>query len=298
MNKTIILAKSHFRKNKGTTIGLLCLMLIAAMLLSASLLLIFDAYPLATRESQRLDSGSGRVRIYNNLTDIDEEFIDELLAEDCVRYDVQDCLCYNAIPVPFGNGKATVSLVVDDSSAFQKEMGRTEVVTEDTGITSDYIYLPYQFYTSGGYDIGDTYTFDLLDRTYSLTVKGFTTTPYYGCNNVGGFEVIVDDGTYAELTDIDGEDYACLCVVYELKDGVKNSRFEIGINDKVIARNPRAIVSPMSIEFTNEQRTFMSKIIAVSFLVVTLVIFLVVFLMLTNCITNYIKENMKTLGAL
>ncbi len=298
MNKTIILAKSHFRKNKGTTIGLLCLMLIAVMLLSASLLLIFDAYPLATREAQRLDSGSGRVRIYNNLTDIDEEFIDELLADDCVRYDVQDCLCYNAIPVPFGNGKATVSLVVDDGSAFQKEMGRTEVVTEDTGITSDYIYLPYQFYTSGGYDIGDTYSFDLLDRTYDLTVRGFTTTPYYGCNNVGGFEVVVDDGTYAELTDIDGEEYACLCVVYELKDGVKNSRFEIGINDKVIARNPRALVSPMSIEFTNEQRTFMSKIIAVSFLVVTLVIFLVVFLMLTNCITNYIKENMKTLGAL
>ena len=298
MNKTVILAKSHFRKNKGTTIGLLCLMLIAVMLLSASLLLFFDAYPLATRESRRLDSGSGRVRIYSDVTNIDEEFIDELLREDCVRYDVQDCLCYNALPVPFGNGKATVSLIVDDKSAFEKDMGRTEIVTEDTDITSDYIYLPYQFYTSGGYDIGDTYTFDLLDRTYSLTVKGFTTTPYYGCNNVGGFEVIVDDATYEELYDIDGTDYACYCVVYELKDGVKNSKFEISINDKVIARNPRAIVSPMSIEFTNEQRTFMSKIIAVSFLVVTLVIFIVVFLMLTNCITNYIKENMKTLGAL
>ena len=298
MNKTIILAKSHFKKNKGTTIGLLCLMLIAVMLLSASLLLIFDAYPLATREANRLDSGSGRVRIYNNLTDIDDEFIDELLADECVRYDIQDCLCYNALPVPFGNGKTTVALVIDDKSAFEKEMGRTEVVTEDAGIVSDYIYLPYQFYTSGGYDIGDTYTFDLLDRTYSLTVKGFTTTPYYGCNNVGGFEVIVDDDTYAELYDIDGADYACYCVVYELKDGVKNSKFEISLNDKVIARNARAIVSSMSIEFTNEQRTFMSKIIAVSFLVVTFVIFLVVFLMLTNCITNYIKENMKTLGAL
>ena len=298
MNKTIILAKSHFRKNKGTTIGLLCLMLIAVMLLSASLLLFFDAYPLATRESERLDSGSGRVRIYSDITDIDEEFIDELLSEECVRYDVQDCLCYNAIPVPFGNGKATVSLIIDDNSAFEKGMGRTEIVTEDTGITSDYIYLPYQFYTSGGYDIGDTYSFDLLDRTYDLTVRGFTTTPYYGCNNVGGFETIVDDDTYAKLYDIDGDEYACYCVVYELKDGVKNSKFEISINDKVIARNPRAIVSPMSIEFTNEQRTFMSKIIAVSFLVVTFVIFLVVFLMLTNCITNYIKENMKTLGAL
>ena len=298
MNKTIILAKSHFKKNKGTTIGLLCLMFIAVMLLSASLLLIFDAYPLATRESERLDSGSGRVRIYNNLTDIDEEFIDELLADECVRYDIQDCLCYNALPVPFGNGKTTVALVVDDESAFEKEMGRTEVVIEDEGIVSDYIYLPFQFYTSGGYDIGDTYTFDLLDRTYSLTVKGFTTTPYYGCNNVGGFEVIVDDDTYAELYDIDGADYACYSVVYELKDGVKNSKFEISLNDKVIARNARAIVSPMSIEFTNEQRTFMSKIIAVSFLVVTFVIFIVVFLMLTNCITNYIKENMKTLGAL
>ena len=298
MNKIIILAKSHFRKNKGTVAGLLCLMIIAAMLLSASLLMMFDAYPLATREAQRLDSGDGRVRIYNDLTGIDEDFIDELMSEDCTRYDVQDCLCYNQLPVPFGNGKLSISLVVDDSSAFDKQMGRTEIVNEDVRITSGYIYLPYQFHTSGGFDMGETFTLDIMDRTYDFTVRGFTTTPYYGCNNVGVFEVIVDDGSYEELYEKDGSEYACYNIVYELKDGVKESAFEIGLNDKVIAHNGNAIAEALSIEFTNESRTFMSRIIAVSFIVVTAVIFLVVMLMLVNCIANYIKENMKTLGAL
>ena len=63
MNKILLLAKSHFRKNKGTSVGLVSLMLIAAMLLSLSLAVLFDAYPMAKKEAERLDSGDGFFRI-------------------------------------------------------------------------------------------------------------------------------------------------------------------------------------------------------------------------------------------
>ena len=49
MEKTILLAKSNFRKNRGTSVGLFLLMFMAAMLVGVSLLIFLDAYPTAAK---------------------------------------------------------------------------------------------------------------------------------------------------------------------------------------------------------------------------------------------------------
>ena len=42
MNKELLLAKSNFRKNRGTSIGVFLLMLLAALLLSLALMITLD----------------------------------------------------------------------------------------------------------------------------------------------------------------------------------------------------------------------------------------------------------------
>ena len=298
MNKIKLLSKSHFKKNRGTSIGLVVLMMIACMLLSSSLLLFFDAYPAAQKEVERLDACDGFIRIDKSLEGIDDDVLDGLLKDDCERYDIRHALSYHDTPVPFAEGKITVNVVVDDGSAFDKDLGRTEIVTEDSSISDDYIYLPYQFYTSGNYKLGDDYNVEIFGKQYDLKVKGFTTTPYFGCNNNGTFEFIVDDGTYGVMKDADAGECSCITVIYDLKEGVKGSKFAIEFNDKIVALNGDAVVSTQSIGNILTNRTFMSRIIAVSFLVITIVLILVILMMLVNSITNYIRENMKTLGAL
>lgn len=297
MNKILLLSKSHWRKNKGTSIGLVSLIFIAALLFSLSVIVLLDAYPIAQKEADRLDSGDGFMRLAMNIDGIDEEVIDEAIRDDVTRYYTYKGLDY-ITSVPFADGVMTVNVQLNDAAtAFNKEMANSEIITEDTSITSDYVYLPYQFYTSGGFDIGDTFKLELQGNKYDLTVRGFLTTPYFGCNNCGTFEIVPDDETYAEIASSDvAQD--CYVIIYELRDGVKESPFGIRTGNKFLAVNPHVNVSQTTLSVSLDNRTFISKIIVIAFMMLTGVVLAVVLLMLVNSISNYVKENMKTLGAL
>ena len=298
MEKILLLTGSHFRKNKSTAIGLFILMLLASMLISCSILIFTDVYPTAEREGRRLNAGDGFFRFTKNLTGIDEDAIDELMDGDVKDYEAYHCLNYMAVSVPFGANEIVMNIQVSDSDILNNTVGRTEIVTEDESIKNDYIYLPYQFYTSNSFDIGDKYSFELLSKKYDLTVKGFTNTTYFGCNNTGAFEFIVDDDTYKEMYERDGLTQDGIVIIYDLKDGVKQSGFEIRVCNDLLSINADTIVDTAAFETTISGRTFMSLIIAVSFLSVSMLVLLVIILMLVNSITNYIRENMQTIGAL
>lgn len=298
MEKIILLAKSNFRKNKGTSVGLFLLMFLAALLVGVSLLIFLDAYPTAGKEAARLDAGDGYLWISEDLNGIDDKFIEELVGEDTDRYETYRCLGYSNVSLPFGNGNVAPGLVVYDSRAFETDMNRTEVVTEDTSITDGYIYLPYQFYTSGGYEIGDEYSFELMGNKYSYDVRGFINTTYFGCNNTGMYEFVLDDESYEKLYERDGDAAETIIVSFDLKENVNPGKFRIRIGNDVLSRNPGAIALAALLPDTLSNKTFLSLILAASFLTMTLIIIVVIALMLSNSIANYIRENMKSIGAL
>ena len=297
MNKGLLLARAHFRKNKGTSIGLVCLLVITAMLFSTSLLILTDAYPMAQKEAARLDSGDGFFRITENIDDLSEEDIDEALEADTARHYTYQCLNY-IMSVPFGTGEMSNNIQFCDSdTAFNKKMANSEIVDEDTSITTDYVYLPYQFYTAGGFEIGDQFGFEVQGKRYDLKVRGFLTTPYFGCNNSGAFEIVVDDDSYSEMLSVEHPS-TCYVTFYELKDGVKGAPFAIKFGNDILAVAPGASVSNTPLDQSIYGRTFVSMIFVISFIVVTAILLVVVLMMLINSISNYIKESLKTLGAL
>ncbi len=298
MEKTKLLTLSNFRKNKGTSVGLFLLMMLASMLVGVSLLMFFDAYPTAEKEAKKLDAGDGYLWINKDLKGIDDAFIDELFKKDAERYETVHCLGYNNVSLPFGKGTVAPGLAVNDSSAFGKTLNRTEVIIEDESVAAPYIYLPYQFFTSGGEKIGDVYSFELMGAKYDLNVRGFINTTYFGCNNTGMYEFILDDVTYAALWEKDRASAETIVVSFELKDGVKAGKFKIEAGNNVLSRNPDAIALAALLPETISGKSFMSLILAVSFLTVTSIVVVVITMMLTNCISNYIRENMKTIGAL
>ena len=298
MEKIKILTGSHLRKNKATAIGLFLLMILASMLISASLLLFTDVYPTAEREAERLNAGEGYLRLVKDINGLDDEAIEKILGDDVKDFETYKCLVYTATPVPFGDGENVMNIQVSTKDIFDKKIAGTEIVSEDENIKSDYIYLPYQFYTSKTNEIGDIYKFELCGKKYELKVKGFTNTTYFGCNNTGTFEFVVSDDTYKEVYDRDGESNEGIIVNYILKDGVKQSKFEIETCNELLKYNTSTVVNKAKRADVINGRTFMSLIIAVSFLSISILVLLVIILMLVNAITNYIKENMKSIGAL
>lgn len=298
MGKTLLLAKSNFRKNRGTSIGLLLLMMVAACLIGVVILIITDAYPLASREAKRLNAGDGYIRIYEDIQGINEEYIEKLLGEDVSDYVSYRCLAFTTVNVPFGDGKVACTVLVDNAEAFDRSIDRIEVITEAADMTSDYLYLPYQFYTSGGYKIGDTYSFTLGKTSYSMKVKGFINTTYAGCHDNGEYLFIFDDDSFEKMESVEASEHESVTIGYILKEDVKPGSFKIRTGNDILKTNQGSVVSSQLIDEVLFNKTYMALIIAISFLFVTIILIFVVTLMLGNSISGYIRENMKTIGAL
>ena len=298
MNKTLLLTKSNLRKNRGTTVGLFLLMFISTCLIGISLMVFFDAIPTARKEATRLNAGDGYIIASNGVEDMTEEKIGELIEDDTDEYYIFKNLQFTAVSLPFGSGNVSIDTAICNSSAFEKKMDRMEVVLEDESVKENYIYLPYQFYTSGGQRLGDKFDFTLDGVDYSFTIKGFTAVTYGGCNNTALFSLIVDDKSYDEIKEKNSGSAEGLMIIYDLKDGVNDGAFRIKNRNELLKINPFATVSGYNIDNVLNSRTFIGLILAVSFLVITSLVVAAVAMMLANCISNYIRENMKTLGAL
>ena len=141
MERELLLTKSNFQKNKGSSIGLFFLIFISAVLSGAALLLFFDAYPTARKEAKRLGAGDSYLWIRENVEGITDEDIEQLLKEDVSDYYSYHCLGYSNVSLPFGDGMVAPGLLIYNTDAFQKKLDRTEVVVSDDGITEDYLYL-------------------------------------------------------------------------------------------------------------------------------------------------------------
>ena len=298
MNKVLLLAKSNLRKNRGTSVGLFLLMMIATCLVGISLLIFFDCYPTAQKAAERLKGGDGFILIRDDLEGFTDEKIEELIGKDTDHYYVYRNLNYPTLSLPFGDGEVGISLNLTDSSAFTREMNRFEVVKEDSSITENYVYLPYQFNTSGGYEIGDIYEFENAGKKYSYKVRGFNDVVYGGGNNTGRYEFVLDDASYKKVWDEEHETGECIVIIYDLKDGVEPGAFRIRISNEMLKVNPNTVMDGSPLDVVISNRTFIGLIVAVSILVLTSLIVIAVAMMLANCISNYVNENMKTLGAL
>lgn len=295
MERELLLTRSNFRKNKGTSIGLFILIFVSALLTGAALLMFFDAYPTAKKEAVRLDAGDCYIRILENVEGISDEVIAKLMEEDVSEYNSYHCLGYSMVSLPFGDGTIAPTLYLNNSDAFHKKMDLTEIVIQDDSVTGDYIYLPYQFFTSGGYQLGDSYSFELSGQKYTFTVKGFTNTTNWGCNNSGAYEFVLDDEKYDEIRRKEQAADAIIINI-KLKEGVSVSKFNMTTADEIMKINGSAAVEGMEVENVLANKSFFSLIMAVCFLVATLILVIVVVFMMASCIANYIRENLKTIG--
>ena len=299
MTKEKLLAGSHFRKNKGSSIGIFLLMFLSSMLLSLAMILFTDTYPTAKKEADRLEAGDGILMLTSESIDETNPEIVSLFSENASRYDVSKALRFENSTIPFGDTEIIMSAQIETLDTIAKKtMSRTEIVDEDPSISSDYIYVPYQYKTAAGVRLGDDFDMTLQGGTYHLKVKGFLNTVYGGCNNCGLFELAVSPDTYSEMLSTKGPAGETAFITYELKDNVKHSAFRIRTMNTLKTLDPMADVTMSTIDNTLSGRSFMSLIIAGSFLAVTMIVMIVIVLMIVNSISNYIKENMKTIGAL
>ena len=292
--KELLLAKSNFKKKKSISIAIGLIMLMASFLITLSLLFLLDAYPNTTKYAKKLNAGDGVSIIYNDLENID----DDLIAKSLNGVDEYEKINYLFFPITgckFGDGDLIINILINDSKVLNKKIEKTEICLEDNSITSNYIYLPYQFHTSGKINLNDKYLLVLNGKEYEFTVKGFTSTTSYGGSNAGFFEFVLDNESYQKLQEeIPNEAYV---ISYKTSD-VRPDKINLQVANEIQKINANSLVEGTTLDTTIFNRGYMALIIAISFIMVSVILIIVIVLMLSNSISNFIKENMKEMGAL
>ena len=293
--KSLLLAKSNLRKNRGLSIAIALLIIISTMFICVSSLLILDYQKNSYKVAESLNTSQIDLFSRSDKKDIDEEYIRSILPDSVTEYEYIEDIKVQ-IPIEFSGGEVTPIVSVINKDHLNRNLSKIEILEEDKSIKENYIYVPYHIHTGGGLNIGDTYKLKFPSRTYKFKIKGYINTIYAGSNNMNRYEMLVSDEDYDMILN-DNPNLKAFDTYINFKDGIKSKKESNKLISKIFTEKGVETES-YDLDLTLESRTFISSIFFVSFLLTSVIIILVVILMISNNISNYIRETIKTLGAL
>ena len=193
--KSLIIAKSNLRKFKGLSICISILLLITSMFITALFLLQTDFSKNIENNSKALNTSDAVLFSKDDLTEAE---IVSILDENIIEYKYQRSII-TSISSKYGSGVNSNNVYMENSSAFDREMSKVEIIEENKDINLNYIYLPYQYHTGGDINLNEDYEMKVKNNTYVAKVKGFINSTFGGCNNMGKVEIILSDELYEEV---------------------------------------------------------------------------------------------------
>ena len=297
--KNLLLAKSNLRKNKGLSICIALLILIAAMFICVSGLLLFDYNKNAYKVAEELNTSS--ISLYSlpyntgNISTVNEQYIDSIMPSSVTDYELRKMLTTQT-PIEFNDGEVTPIINFITKDELNRRMSKIEIIEEDNSIKENYIYIPYHLHTGGGINIGDTYKIKLPSKTYKFKVKGFINSIFAGSYNLNRYEMMISDEMYKTI-EKENQNMQGFDLYINYKDGTNITRETNKLTNKIYLDKTVETTS-IPLDLTISSRTFISMIFFVSFLMTAAIIIGIVMLMIFNNVSNYIKENIKALGVL
>ncbi len=295
--KTLLLAKSNLRKGRGLSIGVTALILTVALLLSATLIIIFDFLTDIDKQKTKLNAGDACVLVTRNIDNLDSSFFENALSDDVNDKSVTEGIGI-LYSMKYGSGTVSAFLFASSLDRLNKvNVGKTEIVEEDKSIVDNYCYIPYQFHTGGGYNIGDNFVLKMPNADYSYRVRGFVNNFYLGSYNNGLVLLAIDEADLKEL-ESEYKENRTIYANYDLKPEVDEVKFVNRLSLEMSKINVKSELHLATLEVSKSNRTFISVIFTVSFFATSIILLFVVILMISNIISNYIKQNMKSIGAL
>ena len=295
--KTLLLTKANLRKNKGLSIGISILIFVISLLLSASLIIEFDFLKDPQKHREHLNVGDTTVLATRNLENLDEDFFMNVLKDD-----VEDASVTTGVgiqyAVKYSGGTVTPFVFVSSKERVDNnKIGKTDVVIEDNSITSNYCYVPYQFYSSGGYNLKDTFTLEMPGKNYEYQIKGFTNNFALGSYNTGNIILLIEEPNLQALEN-EYEINKTISAEYKLKEGVDAIKFTNRLNLEISKVNPRVQFQSIHTDAAEEARTYISMVFIGTFLINSVILLVVALMMISNIVSNHIKQNMKNIGVL
>lgn len=185
-----------------------------------------------------------------------------------------------------------IFIKLDD--ALSKSVGKIELIEEDNSING--IYMPVM-YRSNGIQLGDNIDLSIGNNTITYRISGFFNSIMVGSHNCAICLFVLPSNLYEELKTSGYAPSSTLCSI-RINDVAESEKYESMLNNTTSAKFINTRSSSNSIALVSQSR-YVSQTICSSIMAVMMVLVLsITIVIIVSSISNYVKENIKSLGAL
>ena len=297
MQNIWLLTFANLRKNKPQAVSVLTVILLATALLSIGLVVFIDIgrffderatylhAPHFAIAEERFTSNNDRLEFIQTFPGVVETETQNIIG-GVGGYYIGDVL------------NAVVILIADGS--VEQEMNPLSLIGDYLPLEGDAIYIPHVMFLSG-YELGDSFELNFLERSLEFTVAGSTEDVTFGDAGIGNMRVYVSAERFLELEEqFSNNKFTLLSARMENIDDIAflqadyNTRF-LGLEYVVqFGGNP----FPWTIELARESRLIIPTIVATLLTAFSLVTFIVGIIVIRFRIVSSIEDGMVNMGIL
>jgi len=292
-----MLAAANLRKNKGQAISLFLMMVIVAMFMNIGIVMFSGIGSFFDQRAEELNS---------------PHFMTFLSAYEKAEAQMQfvtqhtDVLTTETQVVVGGNGDFFIGDTGDHGffmfarKCETQQMNPPTLVGSSLPLTGNYIYIPHFMMLMGGFEIGDTVRFNVLETELSFIVAGSTEDVFFGSMNMFMRRIYVSDEMFYGLKQQFSDDvHTVLFARMENINNVgrfTNEYFEKIMNLESVRDTQMVLAFTATIEMIRGAHIEIPMVIGVVLSMFAIILLVVSLIVIRFRINNSIDEGIVNIG--
>lgn len=292
------LAMANIRKSKSAAASLFIFIVVAALLLNIGLMVITQINAFFDRKVEQLNDP--HVTIMMNQASYHSNFreftanqpgVTETEEEKSINIDMAKFI--------FGDGELSSSVIIFNADA-KRRMGPLKLVEKRKPSSTNEIFVPYSFKTSGGYELGNNFTITYQDKKYEYRIGGFFETTMMGTNNIGVMKFMLPEPSYLKLVDELDHQSEGMVLSVMTEDQTQSSKLK---NDLIkefqqSTEETNSYIEGLDVELVKSVNTLTINIVATILVAFAAIIVLVSLIVIKFRVSNSIEDGMANIGVL
>ncbi|MFA9463456.1 MAG: ABC transporter permease [Velocimicrobium sp.] len=297
-----LLTSANLRKGKSQTLTFSFIILIAALLMNLGLVTWLNYNINFDKEATTLNAADAILVTQSTNHDLVKQLSNKIRSDARTQKLELRSIIFTPATFTYNNAEQMRNLVILNAKNPSK-MNKVSYIKKSKQIILNPVYLPYLFYTGGGYEIGDSFNITITTQPYgkkvfTYTVAGFFEETYLATINTTIPGIILEDREYTKLSNLLSSSSNGTLFLVKLHNVTNGELFSSKYKTEMSNIFSKKIINDSTyysiIKQARTVTSFMASILVVSFSFVILVIALVV---IKFRIGNSIELEMQNIGA-
>ena len=296
-----MLAFANVRKEKGHTISLFLMFLVAALVLNAGLLVLLNFGSYFEKMAKELNASDTYLLLPTSLYNQDvKQFVSD---NSAVRKLQSENSVGGNATIPYNGDKRDISILFNNADT-KRDLSRWKFVGEHLALDGDMpAYVPYVLNIDGDYHLNDKLTVTFGNQTkLTFTIKGFTDDTFFSSFDTGYLGVYLPERTMKSVEQKLGNQYDKTLIFANVTKQENN--FASGVKQilqskhLISASDADNLISSIGLPLIRMSRTLMASVMASMMVAFAAIVVIVCLSVIRFRIATSIDDDMLKIGSL